>query len=91
MFPALRTLGLRALVALGALLLFAASLALNGQHHRFPYFRHPDEPDKAQQILDGEWNYHHPMLLLATTKLCVELTGVPRNAQAIVETGERFF
>ena len=87
MFPALRTLGLRALVALGALLLFAASLALNTRTNRFPYFRHPDEPDKAQQILDGEWNYHHPMLLLATTKLCVELTGVPRNAQAIVETG----
>ena len=72
---------------LWALVLFAATLALHTRDNRFPFFYHPDEPGKVEQVLTGEWNFHHPMLLLATTKLAVEVGGVPRREQAVVEAG----
>ena len=41
-----------------------ASLFLTTQANRFPSTYHPDEPSKARQVLQGEYNFHHPMLLL---------------------------
>jgi hypothetical protein len=70
-----------------ALFLFAVSLALDSRHNDFPYYYHPDEPGKVEQVLTGKWNFHHPMLLLATTKAAVDLGRAPRTEQAVVETG----
>jgi 4-amino-4-deoxy-L-arabinose transferase-like glycosyltransferase len=67
--------------------LFVACLVLHTRHNDFPYFYHPDEPDKVEQVLSGEWNFHHPMLLLSTTRAVVKLAGVPPDRQAVVETG----
>jgi hypothetical protein len=33
--------------------LFCACLALNTRHNRFPYYYHPDEPGKVEQIMEG--------------------------------------
>jgi hypothetical protein len=70
-----------------ALALFAACLALHTRNNDFPYFYHPDEPGKVEQVLTAHWNFHHPMLLLATTRLAVKAGAVPANEQAVVEAG----
>ena len=70
-----------------ALALFAAGLALDTRHNTFPYFYHPDESAKVDQVLTGEWNFHHPMLLLSATKAAVETLGVAKSEQPVVEAG----
>ena len=70
-----------------ALGLFAACLALDTRHNAFPYFYHPDESTKVNQVLSGEWNFHHPMLLLSTTAAAVKMFGVAPADQPVVEAG----
>lgn len=77
----------RLALSVWALVLFAATLLLHTQHNSFPYFYHPDEAEKTDQVLTGEWNFHHPMLLLSTTKVAVQSFGVERNPQAVVVAG----
>ena len=72
-----------------SLVLFALCYLLNTRHNRFPFFYHPDEPRKVEQVMTGDWNYHHPMLLLTTTKLAVDGLNVPKKEQRVVETGRR--
>ena len=74
-------------LAAWALVLFAVCLALDTRHNAFPYFYHPDESAKVDQVLTGKWNFHHPMLLLGTTKAAVETLGVAKSDQAVVEAG----
>jgi 4-amino-4-deoxy-L-arabinose transferase-like glycosyltransferase len=62
------------------------SLALFTREDRFPYFYHPDEPDKVDQILDGKWNFHHPVLLLDATLGAAKITGAS-TPQPVVEAG----
>ena len=69
------------------LLLFVAALFLDTRYHQFPYFYHPDEGVKVEQLRTGEWNYHHPMFAFSTTKLVMNLVGVAPVEQRIVETG----
>ncbi len=69
------------------LTLFVACLVLDTRHNGFPYFYHPDEPTKVDQVLTGEWNFHHPMLLLSATKAAVEMLGVVKSGQPVVEAG----
>lgn len=79
----------RPFLALGvwSLVLFIAVLLFDTRHNQFPYFYHPDEPVKVEQLRTGNWNYHHPMLLLTTTKVAVSIAGTPMTEQAVVETG----
>lgn len=70
-----------------SLFLFVAAFLLDTRHNSFPYFYHPDEAVKVEQVRTGNWNYHHPMLLLTTTKAAVTLGHVPLEEQRIVETG----
>lgn len=74
-------------LAAWALVLFAACLALDTRHNAFPYFYHPDESAKVDQVMTGEWNFHHPMLLLSATSAVVETFRVPRRDQPVVEAG----
>ena len=46
-------------LALAAVALFAATLWLDTRENGFPFFYHPDEPDKVDQIITGKWNFHH--------------------------------
>ena len=65
----------------------AMALLLTTQANRFPSTYHPDEPSKARQVLDGDYNFHHPMLLLSTTKLIMALTRTPAEQDAVTIAG----
>lgn len=77
----------RALLALWSAVLAGGCFALFTRHNDFPYFYHPDEPGKVEQVLSGKWNFNHPMALLSVTRAVVEVSGVPRERQAVVEAG----
>lgn len=70
-----------------ALLLFGATLFLFTRENKFPFFYHPDESSKVEQLQTSDWNYHHPMLLLSTTKAAMTLAGEKENAQRVGEMG----
>jgi hypothetical protein len=70
-----------------ALLFAALSLALFTQANRFPSTYHPDEPSKARQILNGEYNFHHPMLLLSATRTIMALAHIPAEQDAVTIAG----
>ncbi len=70
-----------------AVVLFFATLLLHTRHNTFPFYYHPDEPSKVEQVMGTRaWNFHHPMLLLTTTKLAAMATRAT-TAQQVVETG----
>jgi hypothetical protein len=67
--------------------LFILCFTVNVRHNNFPYYYHPDEPGKVEQIIDERWNFHHPMLLLATTKVVASIHSVPLDEQPLVQVG----
>lgn len=75
------------LLALWCVALFVWCLALNTRHNDFPHYYHPDEPGKVEQLISGDWNLHHPMLLLDGARLTMAIAGTERDKQAIVEIG----
>ncbi len=77
----------RAWLVVWAVMLFTVTLLLHTRHNTFPFFYHPDEAEKTEQVLTGDWNFHHPMLLLSTTKAGVKAFGVDPNPQAVVVAG----
>ncbi len=86
--PADSTTGRRlTLLALGALLLFAATLWLDTRQNGFPFFYHPDEPDKVDQLITGKWNFHHPLLMLGTAEAAKKALGLPDREQTLVVLG----
>jgi len=66
---------------------FAMCLFLYTRNNAFPYFYHPDEAGKVEQILANERNFNHPLLLLTVTDLVSEITGMDRNRQETVIVG----
>jgi hypothetical protein len=70
-----------------ALALLAACLLLYTRHNQFPFFYHPDEPDKVEQVMTGKWNFHHPLLMLATSRVASHILRVPQEDQALVVLG----
>jgi hypothetical protein len=75
------------MLALGAVLLFAATLWLDTRQNGFPFFYHPDEPDKVDQLISGKWNFHHPLLMLGTAEAAKEALGLPNREQTLVVLG----
>jgi hypothetical protein len=68
--------------------LFAlVSFGLDTHSNRFPSTYHPDEPSKARQVLNGEYNFHHPMLMLTATEAWIRLSGTPAEAEAVTVAG----
>jgi hypothetical protein len=72
---------------LGAVLLFAATLWLDTRQNGFPFFYHPDEPDKVDQLITGKWNFHHPLLMLGTAEAAKKALGLPDREQTLVVLG----
>lgn len=70
------------------LLLFAVlGFWLNTRQNHFPFYYHPDEVKKVDQILSGERNFNHPLLMLNTVELAWKFAGKPTDRQAVVEIG----
>ncbi len=53
----------------------------------FPASYHPDEPSKARQIIAGEYNFHHPMLMLSAAKVAVAISGAGEDVQRVTVAG----
>lgn len=70
-----------------AIALFTICYFVNTRHNEFPWYYHPDEPGKVEQIVEGNWNAHHPLLLLGTAKVLAAASGTGANEQAVVEIG----
>ena len=78
---------MKARIILWSIALFAICYLLNTRHNGFPWYYHPDEPGKVEQVVEGNWNLHHPLLLLGTTKVLASVAGAGTNEQAVVEIG----
>ena len=74
-------------LAFAAVLLFGANLWLDTRQNTFPFFYHPDEPDKVDQLITGKWNFHHPLLMLGTAETAKRMLGVPDQEQRLVVLG----
>jgi hypothetical protein len=55
----------------------------------FPADFHPDEPGKVRQILEGEYNYHHPLLMLRAAELAVQWQDAGDDPKRIVLAGRQ--
>jgi len=74
-------------LALGVALLFACVLWLDTRQNGFPFFYHPDEPHKVDQLITGKWNFHHPLLMLGTAEAAKKAFGLPDREQPLVVLG----
>jgi len=74
-------------LALAAVLLFAGTLWLDTRQNGFPFFYHPDERNKVDQLITGVLNFHHPLLMLGTADFAKKLLGVPDKEQTLVVLG----
>lgn len=72
----------------GIAALFAGlTLWLCVQANTFPSAYHPDEPSKARQVIAGEFNFHHPMLMLSVTRAALVATGTPLEPERVTVVG----
>ncbi len=69
------------------LVIFALSAGIFLRHNDFPSFYHPDEPSKARQVIEGEYNFNHPLLLLQATRVIALAEGVEMRQQSVTEAG----
>ena len=69
-------------------LLFVAALVLFTRANGFPFYFHPDESGKVEQVQTAHWNFNHPMLMLTTARLAAGASGVDLSSpQRVVEAG----
>jgi hypothetical protein len=68
-------------------LVFSASLVAFTRNNSFPFYYHPSEPTKAGQLMEHEYNYLHPLLMLTSTQVSRKVLGVPDEHQAVVQVG----
>ena len=77
----------RWLAVILSVVLFFGALFFYSRHNDFPIFYHPDEELKGVQIVSGELNYHHPLLLLDMGGLLLSASGLPRTTENAVICG----
>jgi Dolichyl-phosphate-mannose-protein mannosyltransferase len=70
-----------------AAIFFVAGVCLYNRNNDFPCFYHPDEPVKAQQLIKGRFNFHHPLLLLQATRVATWISHPRLTPQPVTETG----
>ncbi len=70
-----------------AALLAVAGFFADTHDNSFPFYYHVDEPSKTGQVIRGEYNFHHPLLLLDATEGLMRIAGTPKEPQAVVEKG----
>jgi len=69
-----------------AVLLFG--LVWFGHRTGFNGHVHPDEPGKVRQILEGRYNFHHPLLMLDSVRAVTAVAGLD-DYDSIVLAGRR--
>ncbi len=70
-----------------SILLFAVALLVYSRHLDSPYYYHADEPGKTAQVIKDYRNFHHPLLLVNTAAVAVDVFQVPLRPQPVVEMG----
>ena len=65
------------------LLVFLVCLFLYSLYNGFPSDYHPDEHRKAEQVASGQFNFHHPLLLINTARFFAWVTRVERTEQKL--------
>jgi hypothetical protein len=71
-----------------ALVCLLVGLVWFGRNLDFNGHVHPDEPNKVRQILSGEYNFHHPLLMLDSVRLLAAAAGA-RDYDSIMLAGRR--
>lgn len=66
---------------------FAACLYLFTRHIDFPLGYHPDEPRKAQHIVENRREYRHPLLLMEAAQAVYRLGDFQKNSEGAVLAG----
>jgi len=56
-------------------LIFVCALVFFTRDNTFPFYGHPDEPGKAEQVLTGKRNYNHPLLMLNSAAIANGVFG----------------
>ncbi len=82
--PRFRVLPTGRALALGGILVL--SLGLNLWNNGFPLGYHRDEPKKVRFILQGEQDFHHPLLMLQEARVANRVLGL-EGKQAVVVLG----
>lgn len=72
---------------LAAALFAILALFLSTRDNRFPSSYHPDESSKTRQVLDGDYNFHHPLLLLDTARLVMAVARVSPEEESVTIAG----
>jgi hypothetical protein len=58
-----------------------------GRNLDFTAFAHPDERNKIAQIVEGRYNFNHPLLMLNSVKLVTEALGKAQDFEFVKLTG----
>lgn len=73
------------------LLVFAVAWFGLSRKLDWPFHLHPDERGKTQQVVDKEYNHHHPMLMIISAeravKILKETSDFQPNYQNVTEVG----
>jgi len=64
-----------------------AALVLCTRTNEFPSSYHPDEPAKARQVIERDYNFHHPMLMLTAASLAAKAGGAGDSIQRVTVAG----
>ena len=70
-----------------AAVFFLLALVFMGRNLDFSAFAHPDERNKIAQIVEGRYNFHHPLLMLNTVKVGVEAVGKAQDFEFVKLAG----
>ena len=57
------------------------------RHNNFPFYYHTDEPGKVEQVISGERNYRHPLLMINASDLVVRALKIDKVPQQVVLVG----
>lgn len=72
--------------AIAAVFLLLA-LAWFGRHLDFTAFAHPDERNKIAQIVEGRYNFNHPLLMLNSVRIFTEGIGRAKDFEFVKLAG----
>ena len=70
-----------------AAVFFLLALVFMGRNLDFSAFAHPDERNKIAQIIEGRYNFNHPLLMLNTVKVATEAVDKAQDFEFVKLAG----